>query len=86
MKNKISDINILEKVDFKELKELNLSLNKISNINVLEKVDFAELKELNLSFNNISDKNVLKKVNFKVIIKNKNYYFYDQIKIKLKFI
>jgi len=32
--NKISDINILEKVNFKELKELNLSHNKIPDINI----------------------------------------------------
>ena len=38
--NKISDIQILEKVNFKELKELYLSNNKISDINILEKVNF----------------------------------------------
>ena len=38
--NKISDINVLEKANFKELQELTLSVNEISNINVLEKVNF----------------------------------------------
>ena len=34
--NFISDINILQKVNFKNLKELNLSYNKISNIDVFQ--------------------------------------------------
>ena len=37
---KISDINILEKVNFKNLKILDLNHNQISDINILEKVDF----------------------------------------------
>ena len=53
--NEISDINVLEKVNFKELKELYLSYNKISDISVLEKVNFKELKELDLSGNEISE-------------------------------
>ena len=36
----ISDINVLEKVNFKELKELYLSKNNVSDIKVLEKVKF----------------------------------------------
>ena len=48
---------MLEKVNFKELKELYLSFNKITDINVLEKVNFKELKELDLSENKISDIN-----------------------------
>ena len=35
---------LLEKVNFKELKELDLSLNDIYDINILEKVNFKELK------------------------------------------
>ena len=66
--NTISDINILEKVNFKELKKLGLNCNKISDINILEKVNFKELKELYLNRNKISDINILEKVNFKVII------------------
>ena len=42
--NGISDINILKNVDFKELRELNLSSNIISNITILKKVDFKQLK------------------------------------------
>ena len=51
--NKIDDINILENVNFKELKELYLSSNKISDIKVLEKVKFEKLEELYLSENKI---------------------------------
>ena len=49
----------LAKINFKELKELNLSYNEISDISVLEKVNFKELKELDLSYNKISDINAL---------------------------
>ena len=63
--NEISDINILENVNFKELKELHLYYNNISDIKVLEKVKFEKLEKLNLSFNPISDINILEKVNFK---------------------
>ena len=48
-------INVLEKVNFRELKELNLSRNNISVINLLEKVNYKELKILDLSDNKISD-------------------------------
>ena len=53
------------KIDFKELKELNLSFNKISDIKALEKVKFGKLEKLYLSWNEISDISILKKVNFK---------------------
>ena len=66
--NRISDISILEKVNFKELKELNLSNNQILDISVLEKVNFKELKELYLSGNRISDISILEKVNFKATL------------------
>ena len=59
---KISDIKVLEKVDFKELKELYLSGNKISDIKVF---DFKELEKLDLSNNKISDIKILEKVDFK---------------------
>ena len=52
--NNLSDINVLEKVDFKELKELNLRGNNIKDINVLEKVRFKELNILDLSLNKIN--------------------------------
>ena len=54
----------LAKINFKELKELNLNRNEISDISVLEKVNFKELKELDLSDNEISDISILEKVNF----------------------
>jgi len=45
--NNISDINIFELINFKELKKLDLEINKISDINIFEKVNFKELKKLN---------------------------------------
>jgi len=46
--NKISNINILEKVNFKDLKKLDLGCNKISDIKVLEYVKFAKLEYIYL--------------------------------------
>ncbi len=68
LKNKrIGDkgFEILEKINFKELKELYLSGNIISDIKILEKVRFEQLEILNLGSNKISDINILEKVNFK---------------------
>ena len=62
--NKISDINVLDKVKFDKLEILNLGWNQISDINALKNSNFKELKELNLYNNNISDINVLDKVKF----------------------
>ena len=53
--NEIADINILKNVNFKELKELNLSYNKISDIKILEKVKFEKLEILDLRWNEIAD-------------------------------
>ena len=52
------------KIEFKELKELNLFGNNIWDIKVLEKVKFEKLKILDLRHNLISDIRVLEKVNF----------------------
>ena len=72
----------LFKIEFKELKELNLSYNEISDINILEKVKFKELKVLNLINNKISDIKVLENVNFKKLEKLKlNYNKISDIKI-----
>ena len=56
--NNIDDIDILEKVNFKELKKIKIDLysNQISNINILEKVKFEKLEELNLLKNKIGVK------------------------------
>ena len=51
--NKISDISVFERVDFKELTELYLYNNNISNIKVLEKAKFQNLKLLDLTGNKI---------------------------------
>ena len=55
----------LSKIEFKELKDLNLKTNTISDIKALQHVKFNKLEILNLSSNMISDINVLEKVNFK---------------------
>ena len=54
------------KLEFKELKELNLNWNNISDIKVFEKVQFEKLEILNLENNKISDKNsIIKKLKVK---------------------
>ena len=58
-------LELLSKINFKNLKELNLSHNNISDIKILEKVKFEQLEILNLGYNKISDINILEKVNFK---------------------
>ena len=58
-------LNDLSKIEFKELKILNLGDNKISDINALERAKFDKLEILGLSFNQITDINILEKVNFK---------------------
>ena len=64
--NKISDINVLEKVNFKQLKELNLFDNGpgLKEISVLEKVQFENLEKLNLCWNPITNIKILEKTNF----------------------
>ena len=49
----MSDVNILENVNFKKVKELNLYDNKISDIKVLEKVKFEKLELLDLGENKL---------------------------------
>ena len=61
----ITDIYFLENVNFKELKELDLSYNKISYIKVLEKIQFVKLEKLNLDDNEISNIDILENFNFK---------------------
>ena len=46
---------LCETLNFKEIKELNLSYNNISDINVLEKAKFEKLEILNLCLNKISN-------------------------------
>ena len=55
----------LVKINFNNLKELDLSQNNISDINILEQVDFKKLEILYLHGNKISDINILAKVDFK---------------------
>ena len=53
------------KIEFYELREINLNENKISNLNDLEKAKLKKLETLSLRKNEISDINVLEKVNLK---------------------
>ena len=62
--NKIEDINILEKVNFKELRPLNLNDNKISDIKVFERVNFKNLEIIYIKDNNID----VNKEDFKIYI------------------
>ena len=51
--NQITDISVLQNVNFKELKELNLNSNEITDIKVLENVNFKGLITLYLDCNPI---------------------------------
>ena len=62
------------RINFKELKELDLSYNYIFDIKVLEKVKFGQLEILDLSLNKISNIDILEKVNFKQL-KKLNLFF-----------
>ena len=53
---------ILDNVNLKGIKELNLSLNRISFIRILEKEKFDKLKILNLSWNQLSNIKVIEKL------------------------
>ena len=61
------------KIEFKELKEINLHKNKISDIEVLKNAKFVKLEILNLGQNSISDISILEQVNFKEL---KELYLY----------
>ena len=61
--NLISNIEELEKDDFKDLLRITLSMNKIKDISVLERTNFKQLKALNLSNNKILDISILEKTN-----------------------
>ena len=58
-------LNELDKIEFKELKELYLDGNEISDIKILEKFKFNNLEILNLGMNQISDISILEKLDFK---------------------
>ena len=67
--NNISDISVLEYVNFPKLKELNLSLNLIIDIEVFTKIEFKNIEKLNLLHNKID---IVK--NSKIINKIKSIY------------
>ncbi len=58
-------LNYLSKINFKELKVLNLNYNKISDIKSLTDVKLDKLEELDLSNNEIGNIKVLENANFK---------------------
>ena len=58
-------LEYLSKIEFKKLKNLDLSNNNISNISALKSIKFKNLEILDLSNNKISDIDVLEKVSFK---------------------
>ena len=59
VENEIEDIEIFEKVDFKNLEYLSLNGNKIKSIEVFSKVKFLNLERLDLENNQISRIDVL---------------------------
>ena len=65
--NELKNIDILSKVDFEELKTLNLKNNLISSLDAL-KNKFKKLEILFLSKNKISDIELLAKDNFKNLV------------------
>ncbi len=68
--NHIIDISILEKVNYLELKILDLSNNNISNIDVLENVTFINLRNLWINNNLINNVSIIfLKIKTFVIIK-----------------
>ena len=60
-----TNIDILENINCKELKEFDLSDSKISDIKVLEKLKFEKSEKINLGYNKISNIDILENVNFK---------------------
>ena len=49
--NKITDINVLKDVNFKELKELYLFSNNMIDIHIFEHTQFEKLEKLDLTNN-----------------------------------
>ena len=58
-------LNYLNKINFSELKELDISENEISEINELKNAKFYKLEILNLGDNDITDISILEQVKFK---------------------
>ena len=70
-------LEIFNKIEFNQLKELYLSQNLISDITPFEKIELKNLEVLWLDANNISDIDILEKVNFKEL--KKLYLFKNKI-------
>ena len=60
-------LEYLYKIEFKYLKELNLSHNKISDMTLLEKFNYKNLEKLKLFSNEIKVIDSLEKVHFKLL-------------------
>ena len=74
--SKISDISVLERVNFPELVKLDLSNNNIKDISVFERKTFDRLTLLNISENKVNysdlkNKNLVR--NLKKIIEELEY-------------
>ena len=78
--NNISDISVLEKVNFKELADLNLARNKIKNIKIFEKIKFDKLERLNLRSNSLNNDECIPIIN-KLRKKIKFVYFKEKEQI-----
>lgn len=78
--NNITDISILNKCRFKELKHFDLSNNKISDITVLKEFKFQKLNELYLNQNKISNIEPLSKIDLTHLLRiNLSYNNIDDI-------
>ena len=64
----------INKLEFKQLKELYLQYDWISDINALKNAKFEKLERLKLTGNDITDINILEKVNFPEL-KDLSFYY-----------
>ena len=57
-RNQITNIDILDNVNFKRLRELYLHINNISNVKKFTKVKFRKLEKLDLDNNKLDFKQI----------------------------
>lgn len=65
---KDSDFRLLSKINFSNLKDLNLSYNQIKDISSIKNLETSNLKYLNFNHNNIEDIGVLESLNLTSLI------------------
>ena len=73
-RNKILDINVLERVNFPKIKCLHFFKNNISDISVFDRVKFENLYALDLKNNNIDKQKFSSIIN--KLEKNIKYFIY----------